>query len=500
MRLCNINGISSKSDEVKIFCSGNDLIGLTETKDRPGLPDKMFRDGRSFNVFRRARVGRAGGGVALVVKKHLAGKRRSDLERAEFEFVAVEVSAVNIIVGVFCGAPDEISEVLPKFLKHLSKILTENDSQRFLLMGDFNCPKINWHSLKSNVAYEQCLLKFLKEFNLKQIVLLPTRKSNTLDLIIVPTKWYINSVNVVSPPASTNDHDGLSVVLCLPKIKSIEPQKIVWKFLPENIMPFRSALFEVDWKVILRDKKCSEMTLLIENEIISKALQFFNKVRLKPKRFSCSFPLSLKRAIRRRDTAHRRYVRATNEDCKNRLRGVWKTYSKTCDLSIRNFMNRKLQDIATASRQNPKKFWSYVRKSVDKQGMPILRCGDQIASTDEEKAEALNTHYSSALISCMSHCSDSVVTCKTPVSVENFVNETDIWEALKLVDISKSIGPFEFSNELIKICGSALIAPLKILFNCCLSDRKFQRLGKYHILRRCQSSRVTLRFLKVGDR
>ena len=57
-----------------------------------------------------------------------------------------------------------------------------------LLLGDFNCPNINWHSLSSSVAFDKQFLDTLKNF-LSQLVRIPTRSRgmdtpHILDLVI----------------------------------------------------------------------------------------------------------------------------------------------------------------------------------------------------------------------------------------------------------------------------------------------------------------------------
>ena len=183
-RLCNIVSISNKHSAVKIFTFAADVTALVETKDCDSYPDNYFANLTSFNVFRRPRNSN-GGGVALVVRKCLKAFRRIELEPPQLEVLVVDLTSANLLVLVFYGPPSSIQYTIPELIDHV-RTFTHDDLQRLVLLGDFNCPNVDWQD-RSSSSHEGCVLvNACREFNLKQIVNFPTRVNNILDLVFMP--------------------------------------------------------------------------------------------------------------------------------------------------------------------------------------------------------------------------------------------------------------------------------------------------------------------------
>lgn len=50
--------------------------------------------------------------------------------------------------------------------------------------------------------------------------------------------------------------------------------------------------------------------------------------------------------------------------------------------------------IGASFQVNPKKFWSYVRScKLEDNGIPLLRYGNKLCTSDKSKAEALNSYF-----------------------------------------------------------------------------------------------------------
>ena len=64
-------------------------------------------------------------------------------------------------------------------------------------MGDFNAPDINWSSLCGNSPYSTSLCDFVIDYNLFQVIQIPTHtKGNILDIVLTNTPEAVFNVNV----------------------------------------------------------------------------------------------------------------------------------------------------------------------------------------------------------------------------------------------------------------------------------------------------------------
>ena len=90
----------------------------------------------------------------------------------------------------------------------------------FFITGDFNFPQIDWESLRilsggtleSNFSAHS-LLNFMSAHLLNQMVTVPTRGQNTLDLVLCNNDRLISDVKTV--PTDISDHNIVSVLYSL---------------------------------------------------------------------------------------------------------------------------------------------------------------------------------------------------------------------------------------------------------------------------------------------
>ena len=69
--------------------------------------------------------------------------------------------------------------------------------KEFVLVGDFNLPRINWGDLSSNITLEQDFLNMFAENSLLQCINVPThRHGNTLDLLLTQSNRFVENITV----------------------------------------------------------------------------------------------------------------------------------------------------------------------------------------------------------------------------------------------------------------------------------------------------------------
>ena len=104
-------------------------------------------------------------------------------------------------------------------------ITVSTNQSEVVLLGDFNCPDINWPSLTAS----ECSLHLLGDFvfgnDLCQLVELPTHiHGNTLDLVLVCSPDLVSlHVHTNQPQFSSSDHYPISFSLHFPILSNICP-------------------------------------------------------------------------------------------------------------------------------------------------------------------------------------------------------------------------------------------------------------------------------------
>lgn len=142
-----------KLDELNMYAKEHDLdvIGIAES----WLNESVFDSEVSLSDFVLYRKDRSvvkkgrGGGVLLYVKKSLLSIACSSLNEFSNESVWCELvgdKGSRTLVGVVYKSPSaEQTEI-----NCLLNMLRSLDGKQVLIMGDFNCPGINWNMLEAD--------------------------------------------------------------------------------------------------------------------------------------------------------------------------------------------------------------------------------------------------------------------------------------------------------------------------------------------------------------
>ncbi|PKU38249.1 dtw domain-containing protein 2 [Limosa lapponica baueri] len=149
-----------------------------------------------YRLFRKDRLGRQGGGVALYVNDQLECVElhlRMDEDLSESLWVRIKgrTGAGDVTVGV-CYRPPHQSYREDEALYR--QIGAASRSHTLVLMGDFNHPDICW---KDNTAGHMKSRKFLECINdnfLLQMIEEPTRKGAMLDLVLTNKEGLVRNV------------------------------------------------------------------------------------------------------------------------------------------------------------------------------------------------------------------------------------------------------------------------------------------------------------------
>ena len=216
--LMNCQSVRNKAESVKDYILENNfqVCAMTETWLK-SHDSKVRGDVRpnGYTLLHTDRVGKTGGGVAVICLKTLKPKKEKVKLFSSFEYMSVilTVKGVHFRLVVLYRPPDPSCT---KFLEEFPDLLDEitSSSTHFVIAGDFNI-HMNDNSLSSTTSVEE----LLETYNLKQHVNFATNTAmNTIDLII--TRSDEQDLNVCAGSFQT-DHTSILCTLNLDKAKPV---------------------------------------------------------------------------------------------------------------------------------------------------------------------------------------------------------------------------------------------------------------------------------------
>ena len=347
----------------------------------------------------------------------------------------------------------------------LSKLSQSKKSKHIILAGDFNCPSIDWDTLTVKPGapdreVQQALLDVTSQHGLTQIHRTQTRQGNVLDLVFTNNPTLVR--NSESLPGISDHCMIVTDIYVKPITNHPKPRKIFlfkkakWDAIKkdiESVVPKLQTLNQGDadinemWTEL---RSCIEKT--IENNVPSKTIKKKNNVPW--------FNHKLKQLTRKKQ-------KLFNSAKVTKNWTEYRKHQKLCKKEFRDaendFINQKILD--GLSKNNTKPFWKYVKsKKTDSCGIPPLKKGNTLISEDREKAKILIEQFK------------SVFTPKNdrplPEMEEKFqsplpelkITKEGVEKLLLNVNTSKSSGPDNIPNIVLKSCAKELAPSMTLIF------------------------------------
>ena len=214
--LANVRSIGNKLHALKAFMTYHkpDILAITESWGRLELFDSLISL-PGFSLFRRDRLERPGGGVFVLARNCLMPIEYSfDNDNHLFEesvWCAVKASpTISLLIGCVYRSPSSYSLNDEALCSMISDACPTFDGVKMIL-GDFNCPGVNW-DLHSSQASSQFLLDCCDDNFLRQMVIVTTRGQSILDLVFVNDSSCITDT-AVQDPFPGSDHNSVCVNL-----------------------------------------------------------------------------------------------------------------------------------------------------------------------------------------------------------------------------------------------------------------------------------------------
>jgi len=183
-----------------------------------------------------------------------------------------------------------------------------------IVVGDFNCPRIDWTNLTApSDNIQDALLGFVVSNGLEQLVNAPTRGDNILDLVLSNEPTSIAQLEV-SCPFSNSDHCQINFDILInsySETHTAHGNKLDWQNADYSGMS--AQLSSVDWQIILSNNLTVESFWQAFRCELEKAIGANVPVRpIDPAgtQFACrrtNYPVGIRRVMARKRCLWRHY-------------------------------------------------------------------------------------------------------------------------------------------------------------------------------------------------
>jgi hypothetical protein len=466
-----------------LLYSGNfDIICVTESWLIPEIGKGFLDPENIFDVLRYDRVGSRGGGICIFIRKKGLTSLHVETETLypNLEIICFDLVfkwAKYRVITVY-RPPAHGSQEL-NYMNDLISCLELLLNQRYpiFIVGDFNCPSIDWsQNCNHGSGVQSIFYQFVINNGLLQCVTQPTRGDSILDLVFT-NEPFLMSRTRVGPPLGNSDHDSVCFDLVCPggefEATNINADKhYLWK--QGDYDSINNYLCSYDWNKMLTINFKADDLWKAFTTVMDHAIEIFIPFKQVG---------SVRQAKRKR-----KYPRSI-QHLSSRKCCLWKqvkslplnltikrAYSKVCDdyrTAVRNYEVDRENKVLEAN--NVGAFYNYVNgKLTCHNGVGALRdINGQTLTTNIGKANALNDYFSSVYTVDNGIVPTFVSRVKDTQKLESVIfNRVSIIRAAKKIKPKLTCDPDGYPSLLITKLISVLALPLSLIFQTLMSIGK----------------------------
>ena len=465
-----------KLDELNMYAKEHDLdvIGIAESwlnesvfDSEVSLPDfVLYRKDRS--VVKKGR----GGGVLLYVKKSLLSIACSSLNEFSNESVWCELvgdKGSRTLVGVVYKSPSaEQTEI-----NCLLNMLRSLDGKQVLIMGDFNCPGINWNMLEAD-AMGTGLLEIILDNFWTQHVTVPTREQNILDLVISSEVGMVDDISVDEHLANS-DHNIVKFSAILEtKVDCAKGDR--YDYSKGDYDQLNVLLNAVDWGAVFLDVDVETMWCKFRDIVTDAVKQCVPMKKYKKHTYPRWVTREAKRARKCKQKLWKRFQLSQAYNDKVEYKRALNAATAIYKQAKRNFEEKLSAEV----KQNPKSFYAYVRskaKTKDKV-FPLKDANGSVVHENAKVCTILNQYFTSVFTHEDTDCTaDNFPILRefyagdlNDVLHEIVINEDVVLSKLLKLQVNKAAGVDGIVPEILLKAANAICKPLTNIFNASIQS------------------------------
>ena len=484
----NINGVLSSQLELNDYIKEKkpDIIGLVETK-LCGSETLIELGDQEYNMWKRNRSGKMGGGVMMLVKKDLIvdnteiGKGKAEVLKVgirEKEGGKRDFAVVYVPPKTNAWERHEYDEMLSDTVECIQKLLI--DSKNITIMGDFNCKEVNWEEWNTPGTQETWgdrLLKLAMENILTQWITKSTRFQGSinptrLDLVFTKEPELVDQVRYQCP-LGNSDHILLELDLSAAggdKVRMEDHKNGRYHFGKADFMGLKQFYMDTNWRKFDEATNIYEKWtefLKVYNEGVERYVPKMNTIKVKKNEW---FNHKCEKA------------RKLKEETWNRWRGkggnnrnLWEKYTNARNEYTRILREEKRnyeKSIVDKCKAEPKLFYRFVNgKLKAKSGISSLKVNGEVYENPSMQAEIMNKCFKSVFTK-ESYFEEEERPPRERYLKELKVEKKEIRKIMEELDIRKAPGPDGVANSVLKECSEQLADKIHSIIESSLSEGK----------------------------
>ena len=414
----NARSLRNKFDELEscAITYNYDIIFICES----WINEKMFGDFRreyelnDYEMHLYQRENKKGGGVIMYIRKNLKVKSANNLKvRSEVESLWLDIEVtkkVQVRVGLMYKPPDISSELYEYFLNEISDAVTNHGiGNPILVLGDLNCPGIDWENLHGSNVHEEKLIECVQNNFLEQTINFPTRGENCLDLVFTNFTELISEIKRDVPLASS-DHDSVTFSLKC-DLESKPNTATRWNYRKGDYDKLRLLLSEIDWTDKFENRGCADMWEIFKCELerVQKDCIPVSKIRSSKNQKKAWLTNEVVIAINEKKLAYKNFLQDKTEANLN----IVKLRNIACKKIIRK--NRRLDDINVArDSKNSRRFFGHYNKNAKlKRNISLIKYKNKVVEGNQNIANEFSEFFASVFNRNMEVNGDSKMNFRT---------------------------------------------------------------------------------------
>ena len=455
-----------------IYEQDPDVVAVTETFLDSSIDDaeftpqgyKSFRKDRDISWYKKGTyVEKNRGGVLLLIKEELnpASHPASNVE-AEILWVSTSINPQTDWVFGVCYRP-EVDEdyMMPKITGSIDLI----DNQNVMLLGDFNFRNINWETGDCSRPLEQIFIDTINDNLLHQIIDIPTRGANILDLAFLGDPSSIDDYDII-PGIGNSDHKIVKIELrCLiPRVA--RAKRKIFLYSQGNYEDLDQNLSTFNWEETFRHKSINDNWEAFK-EIYQENIETYIPSKMVKPGQRLLFPWVKYKSVKKAKRNHREaQVKARKSGllADQYLLEETKKETDTAVLAAKAHYENKLTH---QIKEDPKRFFNYTRHFTKSTStVDVLQHEGLKVTDDETKAELLNSFFVSVTtdeppLEPHHHNTDG----SNPQIILRDINFSvqDVRNKLSKLKANKASGPDGISVNVLRNCLNFDV-PLHFLF------------------------------------
>ncbi|XP_019615685.1 PREDICTED: uncharacterized protein LOC109463354, partial [Branchiostoma belcheri] len=377
-----------------------DIIIATETwLDATVYDSEILPD--TYRAYRRDR-NKNGGGVIVAVRTTLKSSDVPELQVDNCEVIWVRVKLQGRKTLYVCAyyRPDVSDRAsLEGFNASVSKA-AQIPNAHLLIGGDMNLPCWDWTTMqmKPNPRYpglHNMFIDILGDHGLEQLVDMPTRGENILDLIVTNNPQLIPRVEVLP---GLSDHDAVFCEVIVHPQKRKQNPRLLPLYKKADWDSIRKSMADLtDRMELMKDTATTEELWSTFKDSLQTAVQEFIPHKLvRMKENKPWITPALHRLIKRRDRIYKKMRKRGTQDLKNQYKKLRREVQRQLRRAYWSYLDSIFVEDESGQGDKNKKFWTYIKHQKSSNvGIAALRDGGRLVSDPKEQADILNRQFHS---------------------------------------------------------------------------------------------------------